>query len=144
MKKLITFALIALFAATAGAATQTLAQKHAKAGVRGNPTQEQCIACHGGSYESLAKRQRKTESARLPHGTGAVRRVPQLEGALEPHVQRLPQLSEASAEAPPAAESHSVKQKAAGWHLVRRLPLKIHSALYLSGFCVTENPALLA
>ena len=47
MKKLITFALIALFAATAGAATQTLAQKHAKAGVRGNPTQEQCIACHG-------------------------------------------------------------------------------------------------
>ena len=30
MKKLITFALIALFAATAGAATQTLAQKHAK------------------------------------------------------------------------------------------------------------------
>lgn len=37
MKKLITFALIALFAATAGAATQTLAQKHAKAGVKGTP-----------------------------------------------------------------------------------------------------------
>ena len=67
MKKLITFALIALFAATAGAATQTLAQKHAKAGVRGNPTQEQCIACHGGSYEALAKQTANVKPN--PHGS---------------------------------------------------------------------------
>lgn len=67
MKKLITFALIALFAATAGAATQTLAQKHAKAGVKGNPTQEQCIACHGGSYEALAKQTSNVKPN--PHGS---------------------------------------------------------------------------
>lgn len=67
MKKLITFALIALFAATAGAATQTLAQKYAKAGVKGNPTQEQCIACHGGSYEALAKQTSNVKPN--PHGS---------------------------------------------------------------------------